>query len=93
MRQYVLSGRSHVKTWLISVAVCPVAEDGVEKFRCPLSRGLGRDFCIDDNDLCNGRYDCPEHEDEDPTMCLFYHVVSAAWLDSKPRLHGAAAMI
>ena len=41
------------------------------------------DICISEMDLCNGRYDCPQWEDEDLTMCMYYRAVS---FDANPNL-------
>ena len=61
-----------------TISVCPLAEDGVQKFPCPSPRrGRGSEDrkCIDDNKLCDGHDDCDSGEDEDATMCLFYSAV------------------
>ena len=31
--------------------------------------------CIDDRSLCDGFFDCPGQEDENPEQCLFYKTV------------------
>ncbi|CAH1799656.1 unnamed protein product [Owenia fusiformis] len=58
-------------------SVCPQSEDGRFQFICPSSRHSGTTRCVDDHQICNGRRDCPNHEDENPTMCLFYQVVQS----------------
>ena len=36
---------------------------------------LNRYRCIDDRSLCDGFFDCPGQEDENPEQCLFYKTV------------------
>ena len=36
---------------------------------------LDRYRCIDDRSLCDGFFDCPGQEDENPEQCLFYKTV------------------
>ena len=36
---------------------------------------FGRYRCIDDRSLCDGFFDCPGQEDENPEQCLFYKTV------------------
>ena len=57
------------------IVVCPVSEDGVETFPCPLAT---RDNfrCIDEHEVCNGRNDCPGNEDEVGVICMYYNIVS-----------------
>ncbi|TRY77424.1 hypothetical protein TCAL_13210 [Tigriopus californicus] len=51
---------------------CPRTSDRMELFACPTPDFRGRYRCIDDRVLCNGFFDCPGHEDENPDQCLFY---------------------
>ena len=55
---------------------CPRSEDRMERFACPSPDFRGRYRCIDDRSLCDGFFDCPDREDENPDMCLFYKTVS-----------------
>ena len=48
----------------------------MERFACPSPDFRGRYRCIDDRSLCDGFFDCPAREDENPDMCLFYKTVS-----------------
>ena len=48
----------------------------MERFACPSPDFRGRYRCIDDRSLCDGFFDCPDREDENPDMCLFYKTVS-----------------
>ena len=48
----------------------------MERFACPSPDFRGRYRCIDDRSLCDGFFDCPSREDENPEMCLFYKTVS-----------------
>ena len=47
----------------------------MERFACPSPDFRGRYRCIDDRSLCDGFFDCPSREDENPEMCLFYKTV------------------
>ena len=47
----------------------------MERFACPRPDRRGRFRCIDDRALCDGFYDCPDKEDENPDHCLFYKTV------------------
>ena len=55
---------------------CPRSPDHMERFACPRPDRRGRFRCIDDRALCDGFYDCPDKEDENPDHCLFYKTVS-----------------
>ena len=57
------------------LAECPRSEDRMERFACPSPDFRGRYRCIDDRSLCDGFFDCPSREDENPEMCLFYKTV------------------
>ncbi len=48
----------------------------MERFACPTPDFRGRYRCIDDRSLCDGFFDCPGREDENPEQCLFYKTVS-----------------
>lgn len=56
---------------------CPRSEDRMERFACPSPDFRGRYRCIDDRSLCDGFFDCPDREDENPDMCLFYKTTKA----------------
>ncbi|XP_059083672.1 putative uncharacterized protein DDB_G0277255 [Tigriopus californicus] len=56
---------------------CPRTSDRMELFACPTPDFRGRYRCIDDRVLCNGFFDCPGHEDENPDQCLFYKTTKA----------------
>lgn len=56
---------------------CPRSEDRMERFACPSPDFRGRYRCIDDRSLCDGFFDCPSREDENPEMCLFYKTTKA----------------
>ena len=46
---------------------------------------------IDDRSLCDGFFDCPGQEDENPEQCLFYKTVSAlicVEIDTQHRILG-----
>ena len=47
----------------------------MHRFACPTPDFRGRYRCIDDRQLCNGFFDCPGREDENPEQCLFYKTV------------------
>ena len=51
----------------------------MERFACPSPDFRGRYRCIDDRSLCDGFFDCPDREDENPDMCLFYKTVSVKY--------------
>ena len=57
------------------VAVCPLAEDGLQLFACPTPDEFGEFKCIDDNALCDLKAHCPNAEDEDKTVCMFHKMV------------------
>ena len=59
-----------------SILECPRSPDHMERFACPRPDRRGRFRCIDDRALCDGFYDCPDKEDENPDHCLFYKTVS-----------------
>ncbi len=61
----------------VSVAECPRSSDRMERFACPTPDFRGRYRCIDDRALCDGFFDCPGREDENPEQCLFYKTVSS----------------
>ena len=52
----------------------------MERFACPSPDFRGRYRCIDDRSLCDGFFDCPAREDENPDMCLFYKTVSTFFI-------------
>ncbi|XP_046571628.1 uncharacterized protein LOC124279794 [Haliotis rubra] len=54
---------------------CERSANGLRKYRCPTLDQYGNIRCIDDNSLCNHVPDCPEGEDEQPSLCLFYKVI------------------
>ena len=55
---------------------CPMTEDNVEMLACPTPDIWNRIHCIHYYSLCDRKINCPNAEDEDPTMCLFHSVVS-----------------
>ncbi len=56
---------------------CSRAHDGVQLFSCPSRDPYTREFpCIDDHALCDKKRDCPQGEDENPTVCMFHKMVS-----------------
>ena len=57
------------------LSACPQSDDGHHGFLCPNAAILGTKVCIDISQLCDGSWDCPDLEDEHPTMCLFYRAV------------------
>ena len=67
----------HYSEFLIfSFPECPRSPDRMEKFACPTPDFRQRYRCIDDTALCDGFFDCPGQEDENPDQCLFYKTVS-----------------
>jgi len=56
---------------------CPRSPDRMEKFACPTPDFRQRYRCIDDTALCDGFFDCPGQEDENPDQCLFYKTTKA----------------
>ena len=64
------------------ISECPRSNDRMERFACPSPDFRGRFRCIDDRSLCDGFFDCPGREDENPDQCLFYKTVSSA-VDAK----------
>lgn len=56
---------------------CPRSNDRMERFACPSPDFRGRYRCIDDRSLCDGFFDCPGQEDENPDQCLFYKTTKA----------------
>lgn len=65
----------HLKVPIFALTECPRSEDRMERFACPSPDFRGRYRCIDDRSLCDGFFDCPSREDENPDMCLFYKTV------------------
>jgi hypothetical protein len=61
---------------VVHVLGCGNAEDGRRRVPCASRDGDGNISCIDDFQLCNGRVDCAQGEDEDRRQCMFYKVVS-----------------
>ena len=53
-----------------------MTEDNVEMLACPTPDMWNRIHCIHYYSLCDRKINCPNAEDEDPTMCLFHSVVS-----------------
>lgn len=51
---------------------CPLSEDKTEMLACPTPDRWKRIHCIDYFSLCDRKINCPNGEDEDPTMCLFH---------------------
>ena len=56
---------------------CPRSSDRMERFACPTPDARARYRCIDDRSLCDGFFDCPNKEDENPGQCLFYKTVGS----------------
>ena len=61
------------------ISECPRSPDHMERFACPRPDRRGRFRCIDDRALCDGFYDCPDKEDENPDHCLFYKTVGGVY--------------
>ena len=57
-------------------SVCPKSADGMDMLACPTPDRWSRIHCIDYYSLCDRKIQCPNGEDEDPTMCLFHTAVS-----------------
>ena len=55
-----------------------------DQFEC-----VSGDLCIDSSEECNGVYDCPDHSDEDPSLC---HGNIVALITSKTVLRVLSAM-
>ncbi|GAU98030.1 hypothetical protein RvY_09233 [Ramazzottius varieornatus] len=51
---------------------CPSSGDALMRAVCPTVDRRGRYRCIDASMLCNAQKECPNGEDEDLTMCMFY---------------------
>ena len=60
----------------------------MERFACPSPDFRGRYRCIDDRSLCDGFFDCPDREDENPDMCLFYKTVSVNYFVLSSNMNG-----
>ena len=80
LNQYIISLKldrlqTITATFAILFTECPRSEDRMERFACPSPDFRGRYRCIDDRSLCDGFFDCPSREDENPEMCLFYKTV------------------
>ncbi|CAG7824957.1 unnamed protein product [Allacma fusca] len=56
---------------------CPSTPDGSREYFCPTPTVDGMWACVDDYQLCDGVKNCPQAEDENPTLCLFYHAVES----------------
>ena len=71
-------------------APCDDAADGAPQFHCP-----GSNQCIDEHHLCNGARDCPGGQDENPTACLFHHLVRflSMFVPTSSMLHGRSGFI
>lgn len=75
---YIMVKLFRLTVYPFTLAECPTAMDGMERFACPTPDLQGRYRCIDDHVLCDGFIDCPEGEDEDRRSCMFYKTVSVA---------------
>lgn len=74
--------RTNHLSWLRPDMECGRSSyDGRPKHHCPTSNSRGDWKCIDDHQLCDGNSDCPNHEDEDPTQCLFFDAMSSSYND------------
>lgn len=72
---------------------CPMTEDNVEMLPCPTPDILNRIHCIDYYSLCDRRINCPNAEDEDPTMCLFHSVTDTYMKKMRSSIHLLFRMI
>ena len=77
--RFLHAGQTHERFSLLFklclISECPRSPDHMERFACPRPDRRGRFRCIDDRALCDGFYDCPDKEDENPDHCLFYKTV------------------
>jgi len=46
----------------------------IGRIGCASKNATAKYPCIDDDEVCNGEPDCPNGEDEDPTVCMFKRV-------------------
>ena len=60
---------------ILIFSACPILSYGRRGSVCPLAASVGKTVCIEDRQLCDGAWDCPDREDEHPIMCLFYRAV------------------
>lgn len=60
-----------------SVYVCP-KEDSSFQLACPGLDSSGTTTCIRDTELCDGVIHCPDEEDENSTVCMFYMMIRNA---------------
>ncbi|KRZ75810.1 hypothetical protein T10_756 [Trichinella papuae] len=61
-------------------AVCPNQDKYTEHIvQCPSAspRGIADKICITTGELCNGIQSCPNGEDENPSLCMFW----ISWMD------------
>jgi len=50
--------------------------DGRQLFACVTPEDADVVVCIDEHALCDDVVQCPNGEDEDPTVCMFHRLVS-----------------
>ena len=60
---------------LYFVLECAPTLGGDRQFFCPTTNKYGESICVTLEELCNSRFECPNGEDEDETMCLFHRPV------------------
>ncbi|KRZ34773.1 hypothetical protein T4B_4377 [Trichinella pseudospiralis] len=61
-------------------AICPNQDKYTEHIvQCPSTspRGIADKICITTGELCNGIKSCPNAEDENPSLCMFW----LSWMD------------
>ena len=59
----------------VYTAECPRTSDGRQLFPCVTTEDADVVVCIDEHALCDDVVQCPNGEDEDPTVCMFHRLV------------------
>ena len=62
-----------------TISECPPTLGGERQFFCPTPNENEEWTCVTLDQLCNTKYNCPNGEDEDETMCLFHRPVRYFW--------------